>query len=1211
MSNRRNSRVSAVLFSLCLAACSGGTEDPAGDTGLDAATDAADGTTDVTADDTGGVDASTDVLADTVEPDVVQPDVGEDATESDTTEGDTTEGDTTDDTTEGDTTDDTTEGDTTDDTTEGDTTDDTTDVDDGTCALDDDCDSGVCLLDADSDTGVCAISCVEVCDEGFVCAPFTDDAGTDASFCVPTDHPFCAPCSTDDECGFTACMDLSTGSYCLSACGPGGLCPTGSTCEEDEAGDLFCFPEADVCEGCLDVDVDGYGVGPECAGPDSNDGDDTIYPGAPELCDGLDNDEDESTDEDFDLTSDDNNCGACGVVCGGSAGAATCVDSVCVAQCDEGFADCDGEVSNGCEVDLADPARCGTCAVPTVAPGENCGVCAGGVAVCLADGSDTECVGDIVNACGGCSTLEAAPGESCGACNAGAYICDEDGVVCDGEPVEVCDGSDTDCDDVTDNIAPVVCYDGPVDTLDVGACASGATACGEGGEVCLGQVLPSPEACNGVDNDCDGTADNIPSIACYTGDPETDGVGQCVPGATMCAEGEFVCAGEVLPNFETCDGIDNDCDGVIDDECGDEGQLRLVGEVPNSGRLEIYHDGVWGVICDDNWNGFEPNPLNAQVACQQLGFASVGGVATAGSVPPGDGPFWLDDVDCAGDETSLSDCPAPAWGLNNCGATEHVGITCLEEGACVEDANCPLGEFCGEGFCQADEGDLRLIDGVTANSGRVEFYHDGAWGAICDDGWNDAFTAQLTGENGDVACQQLGYPGAASFVAGLVGPEIILDEVSCSGTEERLADCPANPFGDDDCSLSETVGLTCLEVGTCRVDGHCAEGQTCQSGVCRPLNGDVRLVGASESEGLVEVYYDGVWGSVCDDGWSSSASDANAAVVCRNLGFGPPASVLIGQTGPTSDFLLDGVDCDGTEANLDVCFHNAIGAEDCNTGEHIAIACAPAGSCRTAADCDEAAAECQIFEGEFGFCNVPQGTLRLAEGTETSGRLEISFDGEWGTVCDDSWGAPDADVACQQLGYPGARDALLPSIPGAESQFIWLDEVSCTGAETRLQDCGNDGIGVNDCSHSEDVALSCLLPGECLVDTHCAEADGGTCVDGACTYPDGALRLVGGETELEGRVEIYHDGVWGTVCDDGEFAVGTLSADVVCRELGFAGADSVDFSVPSGVDPIWLDDVECVGTETRLIDCPSAPFGVNNCGHSEDVGVVCLPIPAP
>ena len=101
------------------------------------------------------------------------------------------------------------------------------------------------------------------------------------------------------------------------------------------------------------------------------------------------------------------------------------------------------------------------------------------------------------------------------------------------------------------------------------------------------------------------------------------------------------------------------------------------------------------------------------------------------------------------------------------------------------------------------------------------------------------------------------------------------------------------------------------------------------------------------------------------------------------------------------------------------------------------------------------------------------------------------------------------------------------------------------------------------------------------------------------------MRLANDRTEhvYEGRVEIYHNGQWGTVCDDNW---GLTNAVVVCKSLGYvSGSARTDAAFGEGSGPIWLDDVECSGDDQTLSDCAHPGWGVENCRHSEDASVIC------
>ncbi|CAH1265180.1 HGF [Branchiostoma lanceolatum] len=116
-------------------------------------------------------------------------------------------------------------------------------------------------------------------------------------------------------------------------------------------------------------------------------------------------------------------------------------------------------------------------------------------------------------------------------------------------------------------------------------------------------------------------------------------------------------------------------------------------------------------------------------------------------------------------------------------------------------------------------------------------------------------------------------------------------------------------------------------------------------------------------------------------------------------------------------------------------------------------------------------------------------------------------------------------------------------------------------------------------------------------------ADGGTDLQTSAPIPDYQIRLVGGVSF--GRVEVFYNGQWGTVCDDNFMKE---DADVVCRELGFPAALQFypDAYFEPGEGPIWLDEVTCTGREISLQFCPNSGWGVTNCNHNEDVGVSCL-----
>lgn len=95
-----------------------------------------------------------------------------------------------------------------------------------------------------------------------------------------------------------------------------------------------------------------------------------------------------------------------------------------------------------------------------------------------------------------------------------------------------------------------------------------------------------------------------------------------------------------------------------------------------------------------------------------------------------------------------------------------------------------------------------------------------------------------------------------------------------------------------------------------------------------------------------------------------------------------------------------------------------------------------------------------------------------------------------------------------------------------------------------------------------------------------------------------------GPSRCSGRVEVYHNETWGTVCDD---YWDLTNAKVVCRELncGLALAVKPTAHFGKGMGDIWLDDVMCTGNERSIHMCDHNSYGSSNCGHNEDVGVIC------
>ncbi|XP_078064406.1 CD5 antigen-like, partial [Mustelus asterias] len=348
-------------------------------------------------------------------------------------------------------------------------------------------------------------------------------------------------------------------------------------------------------------------------------------------------------------------------------------------------------------------------------------------------------------------------------------------------------------------------------------------------------------------------------------------------------------------------------------------------------------------------------------------------------------------------------------------------------------------------------------------------------------------------------------------------------EVVCTEPVPTRAECRMNQTNGSDCADVQIVQVTC-------------------SGPFR-----VRLAdGNNMCSGRVELSYQSTWEAVCGAGWDRQNGD----VVCRELGCGEAVTVNITdpQAG-TRKVLLRGVACQGTETTLYRCPSDPI---DTNSSAH----CVPA-SVR---------------------CSGPV-PLRLVNGTNAcSGRVEVYHHGVWGTVCDNGWDRQAAGVVCQLLNCGSALSVAGGGQYGAGAGVIWLDELSCNGAEVALDQCSTKPWGVNNCNHSQDAGVSCSGPVR--------------------------VRLENGHTVCSGRVEVYHLGSWGTVCDAGW---DIREAGVVCQMLNCGPALSAHTGsyFGGGTGEIWLEGVRCLGTETALDQCTSGTPVTNRCTHNTDAGVTC------
>ena len=137
------------------------------------------------------------------------------------------------------------------------------------------------------------------------------------------------------------------------------------------------------------------------------------------------------------------------------------------------------------------------------------------------------------------------------------------------------------------------------------------------------------------------------------------------------------------------------------------------------------------------------------------------------------------------------------------------------------------------------------------------------------------------------------------------------------------------------------------------------------------------------------------------------------------------------------------------------------------------------------------------IDDNTGDLRLVDGTMFTEGGDPCEGRLEIYYDGQWGTICDDYWSQDDADTACRALGFPDGYvyggpfgSGFFP--PGDPDQPIWLDDLSCNGGESHLLDCRSSPVGEHNCQHAEDIGLRCVkTTGPWIVNAEFSPPSGG------------------------------------------------------------------------------------------------------------------------
>ncbi|XP_037784420.1 lysyl oxidase homolog 3A-like isoform X1 [Penaeus monodon] len=247
-----------------------------------------------------------------------------------------------------------------------------------------------------------------------------------------------------------------------------------------------------------------------------------------------------------------------------------------------------------------------------------------------------------------------------------------------------------------------------------------------------------------------------------------------------------------------------------------------------------------------------------------------------------------------------------------------------------------------------------------------------------------------------------------------------------------------------------------------------------------------------------------------------------------------------------------------------------------------------------------------------------EGNIRLVDGrADFEGNVQIFHNNRWGNICDDEWDKREGEIVCKMLGFPGLKKVTHSGRYGHVRGSYWMDNLFCYGTEEKLSECRFDGWGTHDCELDESAGVVCethfstttvaptLPPRDEPVVTNKTKLS--HAIEGKTK-----LRLLGGRSDQEGRVEVMlpgSNGTWGLICGDGW---SLLEGMVACRQLGmhYAQAALSTGYFGGNMSNVVISGIKCHGNEDNIDQCLHEDVGDVFCPHPGSdpniAGVTCV-----